>query len=81
MIKSVISNLEKYPNYRVEQKRLLKYCKSQIPNFSQKADYWKRIVPKDKRLLILKRYHNDSTSIFFKLFGKFDVYIRIASLR
>lgn len=71
MIVKVNTNPEKFPSWRVESDMLYKYCKCRIPELSKTSDYWKIVIPKDKRLEILKRSHNDVTSGHVGVFKTF----------
>jgi hypothetical protein len=62
----------KYPQYRVEDGILLKYTRCRIPELSLERDYWKRVVPKDYRVKILRRYHDEVTSGHVGIFKTFQ---------
>jgi hypothetical protein len=49
---------DKFPSFRVENGVLLKYSKCKIPELCDEADSWKKVVPKDDRPEILKRFHD-----------------------
>jgi hypothetical protein len=49
---------DKFPSFRVESGVLLKYSKCKIPELCDEADSWKKVVPKDYRSEILKRFHD-----------------------
>jgi hypothetical protein len=53
---------DKFPSFRVETGVLLKYSKCKIPELCDEADSWKKVVPKDYRSEILKRFHDAPAS-------------------
>lgn len=71
MLKLVADNPDKFPAWRVENNTLFKYVKSKIPELSSESDFWKIVVPKDKRKDILQRCHCDVTAGHFGSFKTF----------
>jgi hypothetical protein len=53
---------QKYPRFRVENNLLYKYIRCQLPELASEGDYWKLVVPKDKRSALLRLYHDDPRS-------------------
>lgn len=71
--KTIIENPLQYAKWRVEQGCIFKYVNCKTPEFSEKRDYWKLVLPKEHRLLVLKQCHDDPKSGHpgvFKTFGK-----------
>ncbi|KAJ8978886.1 hypothetical protein NQ317_008501 [Molorchus minor] len=48
--------------WRIENGLLYKYVRSSTPELSTEADYWKMVVPKDKRKELIKNNHDDVRS-------------------
>jgi transposase len=72
MRESIVSDPLKYPQFRVENNVLFKYVQCQIPELAQEHDYWKKVVPKDSRLEVLSRCHDDVTSGHMGVFKTFQ---------
>ncbi|KAJ8909328.1 hypothetical protein NQ315_003464 [Exocentrus adspersus] len=53
---------DKYPQWRIEHGILYKYTRCDIPELSQGGDYWKIVVPKDKRIELIRSHHDDARS-------------------
>jgi hypothetical protein len=51
-----------YPNWKIEDTRLLKYTKSYYPDLREDVDHWKEVVPKPRRSEILKCCHDEPTA-------------------
>lgn len=62
MISQIENNPVKFPKWRVENGQLFKYVKCKIPELADGSDYWKRVVPKDYRLDILRENHDEITA-------------------
>lgn len=62
MIKKVDQFPDKYSQFRSENGILYKYVRCLIPELSSESDYWKIIVPKDKRKELIRYYHDDVRS-------------------
>lgn len=59
-MKEHVSNRpDKFPQWRLENNLLYKYVRCEIPELSQEQDYWKLVVPKDKRKSLIKDHHDD----------------------
>ncbi|KAL3266163.1 hypothetical protein HHI36_010348 [Cryptolaemus montrouzieri] len=61
----IIDKLEKspenFPTWRVENGILLKYVKCRIPEPSSTSDYWTIVVPKEARISLIQRCHDDTS--------------------
>jgi hypothetical protein len=57
-----IEKPEKFPDFRTEGNRILKFCRAG-DELSDPQYSWKLVVPKPERLQKLKRYHDDSAHI------------------
>lgn len=71
--KKISENPLKFPKWRVENNRLLKYVKCKFPEFNDDKDYWKYVVPKEERSTILRSCHDDPLAGhggIFKTFGR-----------
>lgn len=55
----VIEKPGKYPAWRVEEDRLLKYSAPRISQLSDGTTNWKYVVPKKNRRDLLERHHDD----------------------
>lgn len=62
MVLNVKSQPDRYSQWREENGLLYKYKKCTIPELSCSTDYWKIVVPRDKRKDLLVKYHNDVRS-------------------
>lgn len=62
MLVKVENNPEKYRQWRVSNGLLYKYVRCDIPELSHEEDYWKLVVPKDKRKIILEENHDSPKS-------------------
>lgn len=62
MLEEVHSKPHRYPQWRVENEEVFKYVKCKIPELSNTSDYWKKVVPKEKRLELLRSCHDSVTS-------------------
>lgn len=58
-------NPEKFPKFRVEQDKIYKYTKCQLPELATTRDYWKEIVPKNFRNALIKENHDSVTAGHF----------------
>jgi hypothetical protein len=72
MRENIVSDPLKYPQFRVENNVLFKYVQCRIPELAQEHDYWKKVVPKDSRLKVLSRCHDDVTSGYMGVFKTFQ---------
>lgn len=61
MIRNVNENPEQYPSWRVEDEILVKYV-SNRHNLVSNLIEWKIVVPKSKRIELLKQFHDEPTS-------------------
>lgn len=62
MCRRVVEHPANYPQWRVEKGKLYKYVHNRIPELSNDIDNWKIVVPKEDRLSVLQRDHDDVTS-------------------
>lgn len=53
---------DKYPQFRIGNGKVFKYRKCQIPELTSETDYWKEVVPKDRRERLIKTFHDDPAS-------------------
>jgi hypothetical protein len=58
LVDQVVRFPDKFPSFRVENGALLQYSKCKIPELCDEADSWKKVVAKDYRSEILKRFHD-----------------------
>jgi hypothetical protein len=72
MRENIVSDPLKYPQFRVENNVLFKYVQCRIPELAQEHDYWKKVVPKDSRLKVFSRCHDDVTSGHMGVFKTFQ---------
>lgn len=77
MLNRVRENPIKFPLWRVDNDRLYKHVKPQIPELSDMVENWKIVVPKDKRREVLYRCHNLPSS---RHVGVFKTFTRIARM-
>lgn len=59
MITNIGNRPDKFPQWRVDGDTIYKYVKCTIPELSTESDYWKIVVPKDKRREIISQHHDD----------------------
>lgn len=62
LLSKINQRLDKYSQFRVDNGILYKYVRCTIPELSSDSDYWKIVVPKDKRKDLIHTYHNDVRS-------------------
>lgn len=62
MLELVENSPLKYPKFRVESNRLYKYIPTTFASFENDEYAWKEIVPKDRRLQVIKNLHDNPTS-------------------
>lgn len=62
MVGLVTERPDRYPAWRVEDGKLLKYVRSKIPELRDGATDWKVVVPKDNRKALLLNCHDNVTS-------------------
>lgn len=62
MLAKVENNPEKYRPWRVNNGLVYKYVRCDIPELSAEENYWKLVVPKDKRKIILEENHDQPKS-------------------
>lgn len=74
LIEKVRNSPGKYPQFRLEGDVLYKYVKHDVPSLAEDADFWKIVVPKDRRRLLLRSYHDDETSGHI---GSYKVYWKL----
>lgn len=67
----------KYSRWRVDDDKVFKYVVTGFPELREDTDFWKLVVPKNKRGEILKRYHDDTTAGHLGIYKTFS---RIARL-
>lgn len=77
MLKLVNEDPLKYPKWRVADKKLYKYVSSDFPELFDEVDFWKLVIPKDKRREILYNGHDICTAGHFGIYKTFN---RIARL-
>lgn len=65
------SNPHKFPQFRIEGKRLLKYVKPTDPQLSRDHDHWKLVVPKEDRKNIISESHDVERSGHLGIFKTF----------
>lgn len=58
----MIEQVEKYPlkysGWRVSGKALFKYVKQDYPELREENDYWKRVIPKNERKVLINMAHD-----------------------
>lgn len=76
MLNKVNNKPDKYPQFRIENGILYKYVRCSIPELSSNSDYWKMVVPKDKRKDLIQAHHDDVRSghvgiykVYWKLYN------------
>lgn len=66
-----------YPRWRVEDGKVYKYVESDFPDLRSLTDFWKLVIPKENRTLVLQKYHDDPTAGHL---GVYKTFHRIARL-
>lgn len=74
MLRQVENTPDKFPQWRIEHDLLYKYVRCNLPELAEEADYWKIIVPKDKRKALISKHHDDVRSGHV---GSYKTYWRI----
>lgn len=62
MLNRVVSSPHRYPQWRTSAGVLFKYVRCRIPELSEGSDYWKRVVPKEERVAVIRSCHDPPTS-------------------
>lgn len=66
-----------FSKWRVESGKLYKYIEPDFPELRDSTDFWKLVIPKEKRVEILQKFHDDPTAGHL---GVYKTYHRIARL-
>lgn len=58
--RQIVENSLKFPAWRVRDGRIYKHVKLDFPELRFESDFWKLVIPKDKRSEILKSCHSST---------------------
>lgn len=62
MLKRLQDNAKKYPSWRVENNIMYKYVEQSYPELCGESDYWKEVLPKDRRAEAIRSCHDLPTA-------------------